>query len=1012
MNFIPPADIPTYTATFNSNVTAGATRIGGDAARRVLMQSRLPVNELGRIWELSDTRRTGSLSLPEFMLAMFLAQSRIKGKALPDSLPPKIAAEVAAATSTTPVISQQQLSMPAAIGMSGPIGMTPNIGMPDTTQFNMPAPTQFNAPVTSQFNAPPPTQFAMPAPAQYNAPAPAQFNTPAPTQFSMPAPLHYTPSAEPESIQTFESQFPDISLSPSSGLNLVKQTFNSHPISSSTQPQWTITPSERAQYEGIFRRWDSGRGVLRGDQAREVFAQSSLSQTDLAKIWMLADTSNQGELNLDEFSVAMHLIFRRLAGAPIPDVLPQELVPRSSKDFMSSLTEMKEQLMVKRPSATPSAAPSASLLNDVNDFDDDGIYQSANRRRNQGSNTPSVDTRSHSPSGPSAATAESVDQLRRLVQQRKDDIQKARSDSERRHKERAESRVTGRWRIDDLKREIEDIHRNTPLADNDEGGGDRGRLLAKRQRLVASINELLLIMPALANDCERIAREVADTSKSLGRKKQDKPPLSDMEARAARLVAQRMAALTGEPLIEDDDEPEDDRVVKAERKLRESRERVQTITSGVDHVTRAMRDLPSSSKWEDGVGVVSQEVRDFVTRLSSIERQAPIRTSAFSPVISKEEEKEEVEETKKPLTIAERLALATNKQERDRILQDIAEERFRDRQRALGIPDPSESAPPSVAAKRPEMQERVPVASNPFAAAAAAAEPVSPPVSVPTYASVPSFVSAPAAAPVSAPSFASVPVSTPAIPVSVSIPAPAAAEPFGDDSSEEDEWDRDDSSDDDELPPPLGPELFGAPATGPAARVESPVSTVSFDTAFANPAAATPPAPLALKDESNPFLGLLSATTAEFEKLRLRALYPYHPDADDELAIETGDLIETLPVPASQKAVRGDGWLYGGILEESDVDDGWKLGSRTGWFPRDYAETLGAPGTRGWIKTKALFGTAKYDYEPQHEDELKVSVGQRVRVVDGDAAESWWKVRVIGTGTAGMLPAMYIDVDK
>ncbi|KAJ2754584.1 actin organization and endocytosis protein [Coemansia pectinata] len=852
------------------------------------------------------------------MLAMFLAQSRIRGKALPDSLPPKIAAEVAIATMPSPVVTQTML-----------------------------------APVVTH---------------------------------SMPAPTHY--NVEPESIQDFESQFPDITPS-TAGLNIVKQSFiNQSAALGPRTDQWAITASERAQYESIFRRWDSGLGVLRGDQAREVFAQSSLSQSELAKIWMLSDINNQGELNLDEFSVAMHLIFRRLAGAPLPDTLPQELVPRSSKDFMDSLTTMKEQLMFKRPENTQSLPPAATS----GDYDDDGIYQSAHRRRNLGSNTPSVaDTRSQSPAGPSSTTAESVDQLRRLVQQRKDEIAKAKADAERRQKENAESRVTGRWRIDDLKREIEDIHRNTPAPPSD---SDRGQLLAKRKRLVSSINELLLIVPKLVRDYERISGDVADSCKEVA-KKRSKPAVTDMEARAARLVAQRMAALTGEPIEEE--EEEDESVRKAERKLLESRERVQSITSGLDHVARAMRNQ-GTCKWEDGAGL-SDEVRDFVLRLATIERREQ-RTSAFSPVTPVPPQEEEKPATPpdndvvdRPLTIAERLALATSKQERDRILQDIAEERFRERQRALGIPDPTDEAPVSAPAKRPEMQERVPVASNPFASHATeqTTHPASVPISAP--ASVPAYV-----------------------PASAPVPAFVAATFTDDSSDEEEEWDRDDSSDDEDLPPPLDSELFGPPTD---IRVESPVSSVSFDTAFANPA--TPPLAVA-KDESNPFLGLLAASS-EYEKLRLRALYPYHPDSDDELTIETGDLIETLPIPASKAAAHtGAGWLYGEILRESATDqgDGWQPSGRSGWFPKDYAETLGGPGSRGWIKTRALFGTAKYDYEPQHEDELKVSVGERVRVVDGDTAESWWKVRKIGgngggsgSGSAtGMLPAMYIDLDK
>ncbi|KAJ2331577.1 actin organization and endocytosis protein, partial [Coemansia sp. RSA 2681] len=653
---------------------------------------------------------------------------------------------------------------------------------------------------------------------------------------SMPKPLHFATTTggggEPESILDFESQFPDIVPSSSSAdrgnnnnaLSVVRQSFISHQgmLGSrvgESQHQWAIAPSEKAQYEGIFRRWDPGRrGVLKGEQAREVFAQSGLAQHELAKIWALSDINNQGELNLDEFSVAMHLIFRRLAGSAVPDSLPMELVPRSSKDFMDSLLDMKEQLMFKRPSTTTTtitanasrtqlALPAhqqqqrndlafGSEFNDDDDGDngDARIYQSAHRRRNNnnnnnnngslGSNSPSIaDHRSQSPSNiPSsssaaAVTAESVDQLRRLVQQRKDDIRQAKADAERRQKERAESRVTGRWRVDDLKREIEDIHRTTPSYNTiEDDGSDRGRLLAKRKRLITSINELVQIMPTLVRDYERISADLAETTKDLARKRDSngnkaQPPVSDMEARAARLVAQRMAALTGQPLEEFDSgigvsDRVREEIASADRKHAERRDRVQSITSGLDHVSKAMRDLKAtpaagsaslgdSRKWEDGVGIVSEEVRDLVNRLRYVERQKsptkvagnaeangfsssssaaaavtaayqrpsslespPARASAFSPVITSPPPPPEIKKPEGP-TIAERLALATSKQERDRILQDIAEERFRERQRALGIPDPapveSSSSSVSVPVKRPEMQERTSVASNPFA---------------------------------------------------------------------------------------------------------------------------------------------------------------------------------------------------------------------------------------------------------------------------------------------------------
>ncbi|KAJ1849354.1 actin organization and endocytosis protein, partial [Coemansia sp. RSA 2703] len=121
LSFVPADEAAGYVRLFQSSggSSAAGGRIGGDAARTVLMQSRLPVSDLGRIWELADTRKMGSLSQAEFVLAMFLAQSRIRGKALPDVLPHKIAAEVAAAQTQMqqPMVSfqQQQQQMPQAM---------------------------------------------------------------------------------------------------------------------------------------------------------------------------------------------------------------------------------------------------------------------------------------------------------------------------------------------------------------------------------------------------------------------------------------------------------------------------------------------------------------------------------------------------------------------------------------------------------------------------------------------------------------------------------------------------------------------------------------------------------------------------------------------------------------------------------------------------------------------------------------------------------------------------------
>ncbi|KAJ2802896.1 hypothetical protein H4R20_003098, partial [Coemansia guatemalensis] len=268
---------------------------------------------------------------------MFLAQSRIRGKSLPTGLPPKIAAEIAAANSA----------------IDSGAAMQPNMLAPQHNAMQMSMPMRTATPVVTEMALRP--------------------NSAAPT----------TAKSEVESVEDFESRYPDIAPTSSTTavggggagrqqqrqlgrLQSVRQSFHQDMLGpqagSQKQHEWAIGASERAQYEAIFRRWDPGhRGVLRGEQAREVFAQSGLPQHELARVWSLADINNQGELNLDEFSVAMHLIFRRLAGALIPDQLPADLVPRSSKNFMDSLNSMKEQLMFKDPPrrATPVSAARA-----------------------------------------------------------------------------------------------------------------------------------------------------------------------------------------------------------------------------------------------------------------------------------------------------------------------------------------------------------------------------------------------------------------------------------------------------------------------------------------------------------------------------------------------------------------------------------------------------------------------------------------------------------------------------
>ncbi|KAI8834667.1 hypothetical protein BC829DRAFT_69670 [Chytridium lagenaria] len=49
---------------------------------------------------------------------------------------------------------------------------------------------------------------------------------------------------------------------------------------------WAVTPSEKAQYDSIFKVWDpTNSGFISGDRARQVFSQSGLADNVLAHVW-------------------------------------------------------------------------------------------------------------------------------------------------------------------------------------------------------------------------------------------------------------------------------------------------------------------------------------------------------------------------------------------------------------------------------------------------------------------------------------------------------------------------------------------------------------------------------------------------------------------------------------------------------------------------------------------------------------------------------------------------------
>ncbi|KJX97269.1 UBA/TS-N domain containing protein [Zymoseptoria brevis] len=101
-----------------------------------------------------------------------------------------------------------------------------------------------------------------------------------------------------------------------------------------TSAPWLITPADKSKFDQFFNSIDTQRrGVLTGEQAVTFFSDSRLPEETLAQIWDLADINSEGQLNKDEFAVAMYLIRQQRAPNPIPlpAFLPPGLVPPSMR---------------------------------------------------------------------------------------------------------------------------------------------------------------------------------------------------------------------------------------------------------------------------------------------------------------------------------------------------------------------------------------------------------------------------------------------------------------------------------------------------------------------------------------------------------------------------------------------------------------------------------------------------------------------------------------------------------
>ncbi|KXH25822.1 hypothetical protein CNYM01_11629 [Colletotrichum nymphaeae SA-01] len=717
LSFITAPDQSKFETLFKSAVGEGqATTMSGDKARDLLMRSRLDGDSLSHIWTLADTTRSGELHFPEFALAMYLCNLKLTGKSIPSTLPENIKNEVSSVvdiinfsiaedagrdtpgstatgrSSTEPTIHQpqpqtsnSQLLQAQMTGFPGQqaqgFGQTQGL-QPQQTGFpNLNAqPTGMN---------PQPTGYSGPRPPM--PPMPTGYGSSlTPGGGPMAAPLNAQPTGRPGQwglVNAPSTGLPNIDalqarMMPQQGRE--QGSFTTQGLQGNAVIPWAITKEEKQRYDALFKAWDGlHKGFIGGDVAIEIFGQSGLEKPDLERVWTLADNGNKGRLNLDEFAVAMHLIYRKLNGYPLPNQLPPELVPPSTRNFNESIGTIRSMLSQESEFRSKSGAAllpqktgvsymkthslrgtpggQSTGRKDATVFknNDEQVGYRSSARRRVGNNSP----RPESPSS-TAYDDLGLDQLRKKIRE-KEVLLDAMDFADEKNLEE-----------DDLldrrdRREAEELYRRIRRIQDDidanpDAALSSGDSEAERRSLKRQLQNLTDKVPELASAVRKTEKAIAEARLELFRLKDAKAHPNSaaaivgtgpggavtesdrLKARAKAMMQQRTAALTGKKVESsfDDEGPkrleEENHKIKTEKENNESmvrdvedsvRDFARGIEDNLKEGTTTASNEHEKRRWEDALGV-EDEVRDFIFDLQRSSRAARVRAQDRRPTSS------------------------------------------------------------------------------------------------------------------------------------------------------------------------------------------------------------------------------------------------------------------------------------------------------------------------------------------------------------------------------------------
>eukprot|EP00039_Didymoeca_costata_P029649 m.25671 g.25671 ORF g.25671 m.25671 type:complete len:524 (+) comp7729_c0_seq1:307-1878(+) len=146
--------------------------------------------------------------------------------------------------------------------------------------------------------------------------------------------------------------------------------------------KWAVSDGDKATYDRFFKSADKdGDGLVDGGGVMKIFVRSKLDKPTLAFIWELVDINKSGQINAEQFALAMHLISIKVKGGTLPDTLTPELIPPS---FRGSMPETAPTLPASQPDPTPAPIPQQPAKEpSVNEDADSDVELEEQRRANE-----------------------------------------------------------------------------------------------------------------------------------------------------------------------------------------------------------------------------------------------------------------------------------------------------------------------------------------------------------------------------------------------------------------------------------------------------------------------------------------------------------------------------------------------------------------------------------------------------------------------------------------------------